>query len=130
MLSSKSYFFRAIYEWIVDSNCTPHIVVNAMLPDVDVPQQHVKNGQIVLNISPSAVKEFFMDRESVSFSARFSGQSVSIFVPMSAVSGIYARENGQGMIFESEVVPDPDNLPPSTPDRKSRSAKPTLRVVK
>jgi stringent starvation protein B len=130
MLSSKSYFFRALYEWILDSSCTPHMLVDALLPGVEVPQQHVKNGQIVLNISSGAVDGLSMDRESVAFNARFGGKSVSVYVPMYAVMGIYARENGQGMMFESEPTPDPDSLPPSESDRKSGSGKPSLRVVK
>lgn len=128
MLSSKSYLFRALYEWILDSNCTPHMVVDAMQPGVNVPQQHVKNGQIVLNISPSAVVGFLMDKQAVEFSARFGGVPVSVYVPMHAILGIYARENGQGMMFEPEVSPDP--LPPDEPVKKNTSAKPSLRVVK
>lgn len=128
MLSSKSYLFRALYEWILDSNCTPHMVVDAMQPGVSVPQQHVKNGQIVLNVSPSAVVGFLMDQQAVAFSARFGGVPVGIHVPMRAILGIYARENGQGMMFEPEVSPDP--LPPDEPAKKNISAKPSLRVVK
>lgn len=128
MLSSKSYLFRALYEWILDSNCTPHMVVDAMQPGVNVPQQHVKNGQIVLNISPSAVVGYLMDKQAVAFSARFGGVPVSVNVPMHAILGIYARENGQGMMFEPEVLPDP--LPPDEPAKKATSAKPSLRVVK
>lgn len=130
MLSSKSYLFRALYEWILDSDCTPHMVVDAMRPGVSVPQQHVKNGQIVLNISPSAVVGFMMDKQMVAFSARFAGVPVSIHVPMHAILGIYARENGQGMMFEPEASPDPDPLPPDEPAKKIPSVKPSLRVVK
>lgn len=130
MLSSKFYLFRALYEWILDSECTPHMVVDAMLPGVDVPQQHVKNGQIVLNILPSAIVDFLMDKQAVSFNARFSGVPVSVHVPMYAILGIYARENGQGMMFEPEPMPDPDLTPPDGPVKKINSAKPSLRVVK
>jgi stringent starvation protein B len=130
MLSSKSYLFRALYEWILDSHCTPHMVVDAMLPSVNVPQQHIKNGQIVLNISPGAVVGFLMDKQAVAFSARFGGVSVNIHVPMYAILGIYARENGQGMMFEPEPAPDLDPLPPNEPVKKVTSIKPSLRVVK
>lgn len=130
MLSSKPYLFRALYEWILDSNCTPHMVVDAMQSGVNVPQQHVKNGQIVLNISPSAVVGLLMDKQAVAFSARFGGVPVSIHVPMHAILGIYARENGQGMMFEPEALPDPDPLPPDGDVKKPTSIKPSLRVVK
>jgi stringent starvation protein B len=130
MISSKSYLFRALYEWILDSNCTPHMVVDAMQPGVSVPQQHVKNGQIVLNISPSAVVGLMIDKQAVVFSARFGGVPVSIHVPMHAILGIYARENGQGMMFEPEVSPDPDPSSPDEPVKKASSVKPSLRVVK
>lgn len=130
MLSSKFYLFRALYEWILDSHCTPHMVVDATMAGVDVPQQHVKNGQIVLNILPGAVADFVMDKQAVAFSARFSGVQASIYVPMYAVLGIYARENGQGMMFEPEPVPDPDTTPPDQPIQKTKPAKPSLRVVK
>jgi stringent starvation protein B len=130
MLSSKSYLFRALYEWILDSHCTPHMVVDAMLPGVNVPQQHIKNGQIVLNISPGAVIGFLMDKQAVAFSARFGGVPVNIHVPTYAILGIYARENGQGMMFEPEPVPDLDPLPPNDSVKKVSSIKPSLRVVK
>lgn len=128
MLSSKSYLFRALFEWILDSQCTPHVVVNALFPDVVVPQQHVKNGQIVLNISPGAVRDYVVDNHAVAFNARFGGVPTNIYVPMGAILGIYARENGQGMMFEPESHPDP--LPPDETTKKSPPTKPSLRVVK
>jgi stringent starvation protein B len=128
MLSSKSYLFRALFEWILDSQCTPHVVVNALFPGVAVPQQHVKNGQIVLNVSPGAVRDYVMDHQAVAFNARFGGVPTNIHLPMGAILGIYARENGQGMMFEPEALPDP--LPPDPTDKKTSPTKPSLRVVK
>lgn len=128
MLSSKSYLYRALFEWILDSECTPHVVVNALFPGVAVPQQHVKNGQIVLNVSPSAVRDYVMDHQAVAFNARFGGVPTNIYLPMGAILGIYARENGQGIMFEPDVSPDP--LPPDPPVEKATPAKPSLRVVK
>lgn len=130
MLSSKSYLFRALYEWIVDNNCTPHMVVDAMLPDVQVPQQFVKDGQIVLNISPGAVVGLSIDKQSVDFNARFGGVPLNVHVPMYAVNGIYARENGRGMMFDPEELPDPEDPRPGRSDKKIGSNKPLLRVVK
>jgi stringent starvation protein B len=115
--------------------------VDAHVQGTQVPQQHVnKDGQIILNISPSAIKDFFMDNAAVSFNARFSGVVNNLYVPCGAILGIYARENGQGMMFEPEQNPQPPepaptNPPPSTrpkPISPSGSVpkRPGLRVVK
>lgn len=127
MLSSKPYLLQAMYQWILDSSCTPHIVVDATLDAVRVPAQYVKNGQIVLNISPTAVQSMSMDKQAVAFNARFGGQPLDIYVPMYAIMGVYARENGRGMMFEPEEMPEPDATPPQNAAGKS---KPVLRVVK
>lgn len=133
MKSSRPYLLRALYEWIVDNGCTPHVIVDAELPRVDVPRQYVKDGQIVLNLSPTAVIELQMADDSVSFNGRFGGNPVDIFIPMAAILGIYARENGQGMAFEPDEETDPpggdggDNAP--TPLRPG-GGKPSLKVVK
>lgn len=128
MLSSKPYLFRAMYEWIVDSRCTPHIVVDAMLPGVLVPQAHVQNGQIILNVSPSAVVGWSQDDKSLSFTARFGGVPQQLHVPFYALMGVYARENGRGMMFEQEDIPPEPPAPPVEP--KPSQSRPSLRVVK
>lgn len=141
MTSSRPYFLRAIYEWILDNNCTPHILVDAHVQGTQVPQQHVnKDGQIILNISPTAIKDFFMDNTAVSFSARFSGMVNNLYVPCGAILGIYARENGQGMMFDAEQNPQPPAPAPTTPPTSPRPEpispsgsapkRPGLRVVK
>lgn len=133
MTSSRPYLTRALYEWIVDNGCTPYVVVNANRDDVQVPRSYIKDGQIVLNIAPGAVVGFKLDNETLEFNARFGGVAMQIYVPMSAILGIYARENGQGMIFEMED--SPSNPPPaSDPNRDNTSNKkpgrPGLKVVK
>lgn len=115
MNSSRPYLLRALYEWIVDNGCTPHIIVDAEIPRVDVPEQYVKDGQIVLNLSPTAVIELEMADESLSFNGRFGGQPVDIFIPMGAILGIYARENGQGMAFDQEEDVEPPDGPGDDP---------------
>lgn len=128
MTSSRPYLIRALYEWIVDNGCTPHIVVNAMAKGVEVPQQYVnKDGQIVLNIAPRAVSNLEMTNQAISFSARFGGIPTNIYVPCYAVMGVYARENGQRMMFESE--PEPDHTPPGS-NGGDGNRRPSLRVVK
>ena len=130
MTPSKPYVIRAIYDWIVDNNCTPHLLVDAELEGVEVPQDYVSDGQIVLNVSPSAVVNLQLGNETVSFSGRFGGVPVDIMVPVAGVIGIYARENGQGMIFdeESDLNFDPD--PPETDPPPPSSFRPSLRLVK
>ncbi|WP_370981404.1 ClpXP protease specificity-enhancing factor [Agaribacterium sp. ZY112] len=130
MSSSKPYMLRALYEWIVDNDCTPHVVVDAHKDGVMVPQQYVnKNGEIVLNIAPGAVQHLSLENDFVSFSARFSGVSHDISVPCYAVLGIYARENGRGMMFDLEAEPEPEPPKPSKPV-PAPAKKPGLRLVK
>ncbi len=124
MSSSRPYMVRAIYEWILDNNCTPYILVNAAVDGVDVPSQYVKDSQIILNISPVAVAALNIANDSLQFGGRFAGVARDVYVPMPAVLGIYARENGQGMLFDGEEPPAPDSPEPEPPKR------PSLKVVK
>jgi len=126
MTSNRPYLLRAIHEWILDNQYTPHLMVDANAQGVDVPQNHVKDGKIVLNIGPSAVDGLRISNDEVHFLARFSGVSRLVAIPMNAVLAIYAKENGRGMMFgEDEDKPDPDdNTPPEPPTR------PSLKVVK
>lgn len=102
MTSNRPYLLRAFFDWIVDNQCTPHLVVNADFPAVQIPTQFVQDGQIVLNVSPSAVMQFSMDNQQLSFNARFGGQPMQVYVPIGAVLAIYARENGEGTVFTAE----------------------------
>ena len=104
MLSKRPYLIRALYDWTVDQGHVPIIVVDATVSRVQVPQAHVEEGQIHLNISPNAVRYFTMDRAAIAFEARFGGKAESIFVPMRAVVGIYDRDSGSGAQFP----PEPD----------------------
>jgi len=99
-LSQQPYFLRALYEWCVDSGHTPYLTVRVDA-HTRVPQAFVKDGQIVLNVGPSAVRNMHMDNDWVTFSARFGGLSHSIEIPVGNVTAIYARETGEGMAFES-----------------------------
>jgi len=133
MTSSRPYMVRALYEWIVDNEFTPHIVVNARSEGAQVPQQYVnKDGQIVLNIAPRAVSTLELGNKAVSFNARFGGIPTDIYVPCHAILGIYARENGQGMMFDFEPPPETDPEPPedSKPKNETPERRPSLRVVK
>ncbi|KFF49027.1 peptidase [Gammaproteobacteria bacterium MFB021] len=104
MLTSRPYLARALYEWLLDNDQTPYIVVDAGKAGVRVPQQFVQNGQIVLNIAPAAVRDLQIDNAALTFGARFSGQPMQVVVPTDALIAIYARENGVGMVFGQEPV--------------------------
>jgi len=133
MTSSRPYLLRALHEWILENQCTPYVVINAWHDGVMVPQEYVKDGQIVLNLSPGAVHNLHISNEEVSFNGRFGGVPTPVHVPVAAVMGIYARENGQGMVFETEKpTPPSDDDVVSGPGSgsKAKSARPSLRVVK
>jgi len=127
MTSSRPYLIRALYEWINDNDCTPYLLVNAEYDDVVVPLQYVEDGKIVLNIAPRAVEALNLGEQAVVFNARFGGEPMDVYVPTSAVLALYARENGQGMMFaEDDQALPPDDKPPET----TPPTRPTLRVVK
>jgi len=102
----RPYLLRAYYDWLLDNNFTPYLVVDATYYGVDVPQDYVKDGQIVLNLSPSAVGNLALGNEAVEFSARFQGIPRNLYIPMGAAIAIYARENGDGVMFEPESYYD------------------------
>lgn len=135
MTSTRPYLIRAFYEWIEDNGLTPHILVDADAPGVTVPKQHIRDGQIVLNINSSAVRDLRLGNDWIEFNARFGGVARSIQLPVTAVLAIYARENGQGMSFGQdrggdEPPPDAPDQPASPPKPSSASRKPTLKIVK
>lgn len=102
MSSNRPYLVRAYYDWILDNNLTPHLVVDATCSGVVVPAEHVKDGQIVLNISPSACGNLIIGDVDIEFDARFSGVPRHLVVPTGAVLAIYAKENGAGTMFPRE----------------------------
>lgn len=102
MLSNKPYLVRAFFNWIVDSRCTPILVVNANFPNCHVPEQHIENGEIIFNISPEAIRDLVIRYDIIEFRASFSGEVQTIVFPVKAVLAIYAEENKQGMYFDFE----------------------------
>lgn len=134
--STKPYLVRAFNEWILDNQLTPYLLIDAKQPNVFVPKEYVQDGKIVFNITPGIVSTLSITNEVVEFDARFSGRQKHIYVPMRAVLAVYAKENGQGMVFEPEVAdtdgenggnPVPaaraDGLPP-------KKGKPSLKIIK
>jgi stringent starvation protein B len=140
LLSTKPYLVRAIHEWCIDNGLTPHLLV-AVNSQTRVPVGYVKDGEIVLNLNYTATKDLQIGADAVTFSARFSGVSNNLYVPMTAVRGIYARENGQGMFFEIDPVEvtgleQTGSLPEIAIDgvdkekKVSAAKKPSLKLVK
>lgn len=130
MTSNKPYLIRAFYDWIVDNQLTPYIAVDATYPGTQVPIEHVREGHIVLNISPVATRGLLLENDRVVFSARFSGRTEQIFVSPNAIIEIFAKENGRGIAFavEEGTTPPPDPKPSGT-DGVAKS-KPSLKLVK
>jgi stringent starvation protein B len=126
MTPLKPYLIRSIYQWIIDNDLTPYLLVDAENSHAILPQQLIEDGKILLNIRPEAIQGLSLGNEEIQFNARFSGKPMHIVVPIAAVMAIYAKENGKGMIFdqedeESNEAPPPENKPPT---------RPTLRIVK
>ncbi|MBV4367044.1 ClpXP protease specificity-enhancing factor [Erwinia sp. BNK-24-b] len=156
LTARRPYLLRAFYEWLLDNQLTPHLVVDINLPGVMVPLEYARDGQIVLNIAPRAVGNLELGNDEVTFNARFGGVPRQVSVPLAAVMAIYARENGAGTMFEPEPVYEaageynPDAEAPETvmsvidgdrPDDSGqdddgndepppRGGRPSLRVVK
>lgn len=152
MTSSKPYLIRAIHEWILDNQMTPHLVVDARFPSTQVPMEFVEDGRIVLNIAPGAVRGLLIGNDWIQFSARFGGVAREVMVPSEAVIGIFTRENGQGMVFPDPQYPEPaeteagasagprlaplpdtdspPKAPSGQPGGKGKGKGPTLKVVK
>lgn len=129
MTSNRPYLIRAFYDWIVDNDLTPYILIDADYPGVQVPVDYVQNGRIVLDISPSACRGLLLENDKVLFTARFSGQPMQIFVSPSAVLEIYAKENGRGISFPpEEEEPTPPEASGSSPS-KAKRGKPSLKLV-
>jgi stringent starvation protein B len=126
MSSSVPYLIRAINEWILDNQYTPYLIVDATMEEASVPLEYVKEGQIVLNISPSAIRDLVMTNEHVMFNGRFGGVAHEIYVPISAVLGLIAKENGEGMWFPREEGSPQPEPPEGTP----KKGPPSLKVIK
>jgi stringent starvation protein B len=134
----RPYLLRAMHQWMSDSGHTPHVIVDADKAGAEVPTAYVKEGKIVLNLSPSATQRLKLGNEEIEFDARFAGVVHHVRFPVSAVMGIYARETGEGMVFsESDLGPEPPSRPTSAEEGGASSSnsggsrpRPQLKVVK
>ena len=144
MRSPRPYLIRALIDWIVDSDWTPHLLIAADVEGVVVPRDHVEDDRIVLNVSARAVRGFVCSDDTVSFDSRFGGRAFHVVVPLEAVLAVYARESGAGLAFQGSNVagsfPSPettadtgpgpaagDTTPPDRPG--STGGKPKLTLV-
>jgi stringent starvation protein B len=141
MTSSKPYLIRAIYQWIVDNELTPYIVINCEVEGVQVPEQFIEDGRIVFNVSSEACRGLNIANDRIVFSASFNGSPMQIYAPPNAVIAIYAKENGRGMVFTEDGDDDdnhrgdgsdlPSDISSSSGDAKKKTfGKPKLTVVK
>ncbi len=139
-VSRRPYLLRAMHEWMLDCGYTPHLIVDTECKGVQVPVAYVKDNRIVLNVSMTATQQLALTNQEISFDARFGGVVHHVAVPVNAVLGIYARETGEGMVFD-EVEPEgspPTTEPPATdpaapaekPDASPKTRRPRLTVVK
>jgi stringent starvation protein B len=129
--STRPYLIRAIHEWCSDSGLTPYISVQVDA-NTRVPAEHVKNGEIVLNVAYGATHRLTIGNELIQFAARFNGASRECTIPIEAVSGIFAKENGQGLFFPREAAqeataPSTEPTPPASP---TNGGKPKLQIIK
>ena len=129
MSPSQPYLLRALNEWIVDNGCTPQVLVDSAHPDLEIPDSVRSQEKVVLNISPSAVRDLEIDDEYLSFVARFAGVSHGVLIPIEAVQAIYARENGQGMMFP-EAAGDEAKDGKAEPGRDADAEKETSEGTK
>ncbi len=139
MTSNKPYLIRALYEWLADNDATPHIMVDTSHDDVMIPDGIDKDGQVVLNIATRSVQGLEMENTHIAFSARFSGASHNIYIPINAVMAIYSMEDGEGMMFaektsvrESDITekPEIENDSQQIPKGQKSKNKPGLKIVK
>ncbi|MEO1888903.1 MAG: ClpXP protease specificity-enhancing factor [Cycloclasticus sp.] len=129
MTPLKPYLVRALHQWIIDNGQTPYLLVDAKFDGVEVPSSYISDNKIILNTHPDAIQDWALDNNSISFSARFSGRSENLYIPINAVLAAYAKENGKGMMFderfEDDMPPEPD-----APKPTKKSKKPVLKIVK
>jgi len=139
MSPSQPYLLRALNEWIVDNGCTPQVLVDSAHPDLEIPDSVRSQEKVVLNISPSAVRDLEIDDEYLSFVARFAGVSHGVLIPIEAVQAIYARENGQGMMFpeaagdkakDGKAEPGSDTGAEKETSEGTKRGKANLKVIK
>lgn len=125
MLSNRPYLLRAFYQWIVDSGCTPILVIDATNSNCQIPAEYIEGGEIVFNVAPAAIRDFQISNQQVEFRASFSGMGHDISAPVNSILAVYAEENGEGLFLdaEEEMLDDGDN------DTATKSKRTQLRSI-
>lgn len=126
MKSSKPYLIRGLYEWLLDHEVTPYLLVDANFDGVMIPRKSATDGKVVLNLAPSAVQKLEFDNAFISFSARFAGVAQNVYCPIESVLAIYAKENGEGMMFNEETNAKLDE----TKSETKKTNRPGLTIVR
>lgn len=131
MTPSKPYLIRALYEWILDNNCTPYVTVDTIFPNVSVPTEYIQDNSITLDISPSASSNLLINNETLTCSARFGGVAVELYIPIPSITAIFSQETSQGMGFpkedyETSINRNKENTSSS---EEQKSAKPKLKII-
>ncbi|QIM66628.1 ClpXP protease specificity-enhancing factor [Mannheimia granulomatis] len=127
----RPYLYNAYYNWIIDNDNTPYLLVNTEYPDVDVPTEFIKDGKIILNISPRSIGQYIVAEEYISFGARFQGMLRDIYIPFGAMEAIYAQETGDGVMFQDEEYYVKEAHQTRTEQQqKVKTKKSTLKLVK
>ncbi|MCY3884854.1 MAG: ClpXP protease specificity-enhancing factor SspB [Gammaproteobacteria bacterium] len=129
MTSFRWYLVDALIRWLLDNECTPHVVLQTDLPGVEVPGEHIKNNRVVLNVSPQAVHNFSLGPKGIEFDARFGGVPMHVRAPAGAIVGVHAKESEVGFEFEAEESSPEEISEMKTPPRSSKSGRPHLRIV-
>jgi len=132
MTPSKPYLIRGLYQWLLDNQVTPYILADTSSDQMMIPPGIATDGKVVLNLSPSAIQNLEMTNEHISFSARFNGIAQDIYCPMDSILAIYARENGEGMMFnsESDQSHETDDPAANATAKSKKPKRPGLKVVK
>jgi len=132
----RPYLLRALYEWLIDSNDVPYVLVDAAVEGVQVPSEHVEDGQITLNLGPDAVRDLVLEQDYVMCSSRFGGRAFELCLPMASIRAIYGRDTRQGMVFPDEefagdgaAAADASSPAGQDQDSKDGGGKPPLRLV-
>lgn len=129
MTSNKPYILRALFEWILDNDLTPYLLVNELADDLMVPDGIANAHKIIFNLSPAAIRGLELLNEAVLFSARFHAKSENIYIPMDAILAIYANENGEGIMFSEQPPVLHNAAEQNESSKKPKSKKPSLTIV-
>ena len=130
MISKKLYVIKALLDWVIDTGCTPYLVVDATVDGVIVPQEFIdKQGQIVFNISVNAINSFFIDNTGISFKTKFKREPFHVMVPLRAVRALVSHEQGHGLWFREEDFDEDDFIVDLSPE-DSVKKKPKLEIIR